>query len=41
MLKVPFTPDFGVGQAVNAFFDNQMKSKAAEGTGIDNPDEDG
>lgn len=33
----PFTPDFsGVGDAVNAFFDNQMKSKAAESTGIDN-----
>ena len=33
----PFMPDFdGVGQAVNAFFDNQMKSKAVESTGIDN-----
>lgn len=33
----PFIPDFdGVGQAVNAYFDNQMKSKAAESTGIDN-----
>ena len=33
----PFVPDFdGVGQAVNAYFDNQMKSKAAEGTGVDN-----
>ena len=33
----PFVPDFdGVGQAVNAYFDNQMKSKAAESTGIDN-----
>lgn len=33
----PFMPDLdGVGQAVNAYFDNQMKSKAAESTGIDN-----
>lgn len=33
----PFMPDFdGVGQAVNAFFDNQIKSKTVESTGLDN-----
>lgn len=33
----PFIPDFsGVGESVNAFFDNQIKNKSAQGIGLDN-----
>lgn len=33
----PFSPDFsGVGESVNAFFDNQIKNKTAQGIGLDN-----